>query len=174
MQNIHLSSKFVLRGVINRFRTFLCKVASVVTNIIVLLIRVLHNEWSWWTRGSYVCVWEREWVGARRWVDCYSMGSADADGQTRIIWLIYWGNEAGTCAVEPPDYLAIIKVRASLLLPTHPLLLPHRPLQLSLLGTFGKQPHGKRQNINGLNNRGVGYEWGDPWDARICTCSIII
>jgi len=129
MQNIHLSSKFVLRGVINRFRTFWCKVASVVTNIIVLLIRVLHNE----RIGGHeevvcVCVCEREresWV-TRRWVDCCSMGSADAGEQTRIIWLIYWGSEAGTCAGEPPDYLAIIKVRASLLPPTHPLLLPPR------------------------------------------------
>jgi len=95
-------------------------------------------------------------------VDCYSMGSADAGGQTRIIWLIYWGNEAGTCAVEPPDYLAIIKVRASLQPPTHPLLLPHKPLQLSLSDTFGKQPHGKRQNINGLHNRGVGINGEIP------------
>lgn len=91
-------------------------------------------------------------------MDCCSMGTANAGGQTRIIWLIYWGSEAGTCAGEPPDYLAIIKVRASLLPPTHPLLLPYKPLQLSLSDTFGKQPHEKRQNINSLSNRGVGMD----------------
>lgn len=61
----------------------------------------------------------------RRWVDYCSIGGADEGGQTRIIWLIYWGSEAGTCAGEPPDYLAIIKVRASLLPPTHTILLSH-------------------------------------------------
>jgi len=106
-------------------------------------------------------------------VDCCSIGSADAGGQTRIIWLIYWGSEAGTCAGEPPDYLAIIKVRASLLPPTHPLLLPHRPLQLSLSDTFGKQPHGKRQNINGLSNRGVGMDGEEGFGTRVYVLPVL-
>lgn len=79
-------------------------------------------------------------------VCCRRRGCANAGRQTRIIWLIYWGSDAGTCDGKLPDYLAIIKVRASLLL--HP---PSLSIQLSFSDTFGKQSHGKRQNINGLS-----------------------
>jgi hypothetical protein len=71
---------------------------------------------------------------------------ANAGRQTRIIWLIYWGSDTGTCGGKLPDYLTIIKVRASLLL--HP---PSLSIHLSLSDTFGKQSHEKRQNINGLS-----------------------
>jgi len=80
-----------------------------------------HEEFIFVCVCMYACVRR---MGRRR-VDYCSIGGADDGGQTRIIWLIYWGSEAGTFAGEPPDYLAIIKVRASLLPPMYTLLLPH-------------------------------------------------
>lgn len=84
-------------------------------------------------------------------------GYADAGRQTRIIWLIYWWEEGEFCCRNvrrecpglPGDNQSPSFITAAAPPP------PFVPSQLSLPDTFGKQPHGKRQNINGLSACGA-------------------